>query len=1363
MENSKVLTIRELVHGGCPLTATSSPHSLPSKHTTPFPSASTNPNPNPDAPKVLIPLDQPASIVGTLTLPDSTTLRCSCNSCFHFSDGSATVCCDILHLDLRILGKKIRVLAWNFLPFKRGGGFLEIIRWSFPDSDCGPSLGSNVGSFPLTSGSSSVCEDSSKSRYRLHGVLESISPISVVPCTSGFSKSKSTVGSNSTPSTNLQGFLVQILVCECKFCRLMDNTTQEHRNHSFTKSMFLYFCGSASSWHPVFTKLIGNVVCVSGLKKKLVYIGKEESRLMYTTTEKTTLHLLGLLHKKHVQNEKTSIKGKGECGAYIGIVRGIYMQGMVVELDNEVWLLLTDQLLTRPHSVRVGALISVRNVHFVNPKFSWTKMLILGACFKTSITVERFSPLETGCHLLPESQSMLGNFVGSLAFSARLWVLLLVSCFRKKFAGFLSEKEILGSKHKEGLVQMYASSHLPSSTIRSRHGVFMTLCKHDTCGSECERYSGNLKLVVPLFSFIRHFQDTWIRNLHLGNDNKILSNKILQDNNQHSLLSCEGRSYGQSIRKVFPSEDIGIVLIGSLKISPSSGRLQLVDATASIDVLIPDLSSTWNSNNIYEVIDYSLVIEGMPGQLDHMGLIENELFSCRSVFHFTQLAREVDLTVYIYFCLGSATCRNIPFYPRKKEECQRPESGIFHMLYITHKFPVLQKFQAHTGISDSSSAFVEALILSLNLFLPGEDEIKHLTKDSGDWLRECMEYCDDGNRQGHSSLKRHKVNHESSWAFSGLLENPCKPVREVSACSNSCVKPNEKQKNCNLTSHEVSCLAAIRGVNNHSGVYLVNLNCTRAMSSSQGFCRPIASKVMLEFRPESYYKYQLLQIGCYYITNHDKEDSFCNLMDSGDVSGVKILVTSRIHLWSLSFVSDEVLKNCISTNCLPSVGPSCIGDELLCNTEVFHKMFNDNSLETHSDVSLFLPINIINIIKPSIKEMDENIIPAVTPEGIAEVSPSSGTVVPFPLFLPKSKCLLPEGNLKSLRGNVLAVHGVDHNSVDATLSCQNLAYSLQSRFFHGFASSSCIHILVDNQIVSISGALSKHAFPVGFGPGVDATFHRVLELGGQNVWILTPVSFIVINSIEVVNACGHECSDQVSSMHDASLDTVSSSLIFQLLQRFDCNPTLSHCRVVAVSFMVLEKKNRKDVNLQPKFCSRQDLFDIQLACFVLDDGSSLCCCWADAERAATLLRLHEKLPQKAFENDETEKENSASSTNMSCIERILKNYDRITVKNYGSLFDSLYQDLDVSVSPENALSSSDEGFVKSLVFNACFGTQWRIVASLMDLDAVRQLTEENLLETQPNLYSMPHIWAKEVHNTHPYTEVRNMIQELLDS
>lgn len=42
----------------------------------------------------------------------------------------------------------------------------------------------------------------------------------------------------------------------------------------------------------------------------------------------------------------------------------------------------------------------MRNVHFVNPRFSWAKILILGACSKTSIILESFSPLESEYVLL---------------------------------------------------------------------------------------------------------------------------------------------------------------------------------------------------------------------------------------------------------------------------------------------------------------------------------------------------------------------------------------------------------------------------------------------------------------------------------------------------------------------------------------------------------------------------------------------------------------------------------------------------------------------------------------------------------------------------------------------------------------------------------------------------------------------------------------------------------------------------------------------------------------------------------------------------------------------------------------------------
>lgn len=89
-----------------------------------------------------------------------------------------------------------------------------------------------------------------------------------------------------------------------------------------------------------------------------------------------------------------------------------------------------------------------------------------------------------------------------------------------------------------------------------------------------------------------------------------------------------------------------------------------------------------------------------------------------------------------------------------------------------------------------------------------------------------------------------------------------------------------------------------------------------------------------------------------------------------------------------------------------------------------------------------------------------------------------------------------------------------------------------------------------------------------------------------------------------------------------------------------------------------------------------------------DDGSSSCCCWANAERAATLLRLQEE-PTTSYH-----------------LGRILKNYKRITVKNHGSFVDSPYQDLVVSVTSSNALSSSDETLVKFIIFNACVGRTW---------------------------------------------------------
>ena len=271
---------------------------------------------------------------------------------------------------MSVIGKKIHIIAWNFIPLKRGLGFLEIIKWRFPDSSGGLRNGlgrsNDLDSFRLVACKLSAQEDTSRARHRVYGVLESVGPISVVPCTFGASArdSKSSGGCKLGASSNLQGFLAQIMVCECRSCSsamVKSSSLEFEDSHSFTKLEIVYFCGAAWSWHSVIVKLIGNCIMLSGLKKKMAFIGAEESHVMYLTTEDSVMHPCRLF-KKWLPSSKIDVKGKGECSSYTGIIRSIHMQGMVVELDLDIWLLLTDQKLSLSHGLRVGTIVSKVNL-----------------------------------------------------------------------------------------------------------------------------------------------------------------------------------------------------------------------------------------------------------------------------------------------------------------------------------------------------------------------------------------------------------------------------------------------------------------------------------------------------------------------------------------------------------------------------------------------------------------------------------------------------------------------------------------------------------------------------------------------------------------------------------------------------------------------------------------------------------------------------------------------------------------------------------------------------------------------------------------------------------------------------------------
>ncbi|KAK8644862.1 hypothetical protein V6N13_118724 [Hibiscus sabdariffa] len=1275
MQGVKFLTVSDLLHYGHSHTGSSTPGPpLISDQTPQPPPAPSTSNPNREL-EPLPQLDYPAILVGTLRLP-TLTLKCTLWKCLQFSDDSVTVCCDIVGFDPRAIGKKINVLTWNFIISDHlSGGFLEIVKWDLSDSSHGLSRCSSlvVDSFPLVSNLiECVPKTSNAKSYRIHGIIEAVSPVSIIPC--------SVEESSSNQSINLRGFQVRIMTCECKLCRYEESVRvlfEATDSHSFTAPVFVYFCGPAWCWHPVLTKLIGNVVTISGLKKKLILMGKQEPFLMLVTADNTILHLPRLLKKRKVV-----------CGSHEGTVKNVYMQGMVVELDEEVWLLLTNQSLMPSHGLRIGAVISIRNAHFVVPQFSWAKFIILGACVNTSIIVKSFSPLKTRCLIVSQSQSQLGNFIEALGFSTRLWVLLLVSCFQKTFSGILSRKELLGSSHNEGLVQMFARSHLHSSVFRARHGVLMEFIKHESCCTATEPYPGNLKLVVPISSFIHHCEIFGIKAL-LPSDN------ILP-------VSCVGNYYQRSKRKVFRSEDLGIILVGLLKISPSSGRLQLVDMTDSIDVVIPDLPSFWDHNSIFEVIDYFLIVEGMH-ESDLPELSSDDSSLPRSIFQPQGFpsARKSNLKIFVYFHLRNATCRNRPIYPpiASEDELNDTKSGKFHLIYITRRVrPTCHSMKLERSV------FAEAIVMPWYLFLAGKDGSTHQDKVLID--------CTVGNHADHSSSKRQKIDCASTLSGTCFKDNFCR-------CGDqSCLRTS--------FSHEIPCSATIQGVNNFIFTSSGTLYRIKADAKIK-VCKGRAKKFFLAFISECDLKYQ---IGGVYLMKHHKEGPLCNIKNVS-LKVVTVPITPGTYLRRLSFSSEDLTTDKSLHNSL-------------CN-EVFTKdqVLAVASGSSISDIHLHVSSSLTGLFESDIKELRNG--QNVSDANLGRFSLSLGMNTRMNANLEDNSGLLghshifPARKFTSLCGDIIAVHSFDQGSSDMCSSRADYGDHGQ----YGFCDRTknfCIHVSVANQTVKIFGFVNQYLFPTGFGPGINATFHQILDLrpGVPSTLMLTSESSIVINSIRAVDE---------THISDGNL------------KRF-------RCRVVAVYVLVLEKSNRNCVDLNSNMQSRPLSVDIPLACFILDDGSCSWCCWANAERAATLLRLKEYqlsgCEASGYKRRLVGVQNTTRASTMHHLERILEKHDRITVKSCRSVFDPFDQDFTVTAGSGRALIGLDDDFdlVASVIFNACINTSWTVVTEVMDSNAVN-LLKEHLDDMQMPMPCMENLWAREVLSVNHATEAREMLQNNL--
>ncbi|KAF0914822.1 hypothetical protein E2562_031925 [Oryza meyeriana var. granulata] len=638
-------------------------------------------DPTPRSTAPFAPISHRVLLAGTLSLPAAGSPVACRSHCLSLSDSpsaaaaaaaTASVCCYLLDFDPDAVGREIHVLAWNYLPSVHHGGVgvLEVVRWRLAEEDTpapGPSSGTGfLKTIPLD------CVDAEPD-LGIHGyVFGVVRSVSVV-----FSMPRAERKSNVDAGDNSVGFIAEMMCCACRKCRVTPPEADEQ--HKFELEKFVYFVDSSSRWRPVLARMVGRPVSVSGLKKRMVSIGKKGSYSMLVSTRKTML--------RWCPSYPAVLKldgSPGNCGGvHTGVITGIYMQGMLVELDETVWLLIDDQQLAPSHSLRVGAVISVKKGRAICLKFAWTRIILLGTCIKTSITINSFSLVDSKSYIKAENKGLLGKFVDSFELPTRFWMLILISCFKQKFTKLFSEKEILGSKN---------------------HDFFMKFCNHN-CGSPCAELNlETFKLAIPFANFICKCESFWISTML-----KIWNGTEEMDKNQwgHQFL-CDGISYPGTTKKLISSSDLGFVLVGRIKRSSLPGTLQLVDATGCIDVVIPDLPQNICMDSIYEINDYKLVLEGPMAYLDPYDVTDP--LSCKAAFQHLSFRKRLNhLKIYVIIN-GSELNRIGPSsIPLQINTCAK----LFHLLKLTHIFAANNTFQ-HQNIS-GPSLYAEAVILPYDL------------------------------------------------------------------------------------------------------------------------------------------------------------------------------------------------------------------------------------------------------------------------------------------------------------------------------------------------------------------------------------------------------------------------------------------------------------------------------------------------------------------------------------------------------------------------------------------------------------------------------------------------------------------------
>ncbi|XP_024391259.1 uncharacterized protein [Physcomitrium patens] len=615
----------------------------------------------------------------------------------------------------------------------------------------------------------------SKPRLRVQGFLHCISPPFILPSKSSLQNAplitdgRTSIGqgpprslfkdkSESRLHTHGQcmpGFLVELCThCLGSMCQpTYNNFPQATCSHLLDRevvdaredgSVAIYFSGAVASWRAVLGGMLGDCVAISGLRRKTIRLGPDNKEFCIHVATRTSL-VFCIGSNRGVQGEfRLCNHINSGLQSYVGKITSIPMQDQLLELDNRVWLLLTHYKHTQIHGLQVGALVAVRHAHRMILSSVSDKVLVLGACSRSHIWVILHSISNARTRIPQPLQSRLTKYIGSLPFVSAFWALQVIISLTCKLHGLYSDKELLGSKKHAGLIRKVLPSMMAAPATLHRDAFKEFLLHEQFCSLGDTSASALLSKVPPLSNFCEHVETLWVDTiLSSWQEDGFSNNSDAKPSGQTArickpmvtLIPCY-------IRNVLSSSKLGVVLVGSLKVCQSSGKLQLIDATGALDAVVPDLGSLTNLHCFYQIAEYTLIMEGdykpsdlspeekdsnLFSPLSWSRLLKGSVFRKRipqSISYYVQFhlhyANRLQGLAWPSEVQNHVTQAGVDLPSRSHVRKDVYKGKEFNIALITHKCPARLKFSADQVNQWAFDA--EAVLLPYNLLIHQDND-----------------------------------------------------------------------------------------------------------------------------------------------------------------------------------------------------------------------------------------------------------------------------------------------------------------------------------------------------------------------------------------------------------------------------------------------------------------------------------------------------------------------------------------------------------------------------------------------------------------------------------------------------------------